>query len=220
MILLVGDLKKEAYAKTRAKRVERQAEALILRREHVFGNRTRVYNTKAYFGGKTREISIDCSDGEDPRLCFSVDRKRVLLIKRLKWKFRGNERIEVDGVPINVSWDVYNWLFEDDTVSGHAVFMFRFEKNRAFEEEDEELKNGMVLWNQQQLCGFGIDGLERKKMKRGGFLLKTATGSWSSSSFSSASSGCSSSVMDWASVEEKELSGPTEFSLVVYAWRS
>lgn len=214
MILLVGDSEKEAYNKTRAKKAER-TQVLVLRREHVFGNK--VYTTRASFGGKTREISIDCSVGDDPRLSFSVDRKRVLQIKRLKWKFRGNEKIEVDGIPIQVSWDVYNWLF-DDVMESHAVFMFKFER-LGFEEEDEELqqqqhlneKNGMAL------CGFGMNGIERKKMKKS--LLKT-TRSSSSSSLSSASSGCSSSVMEWASTEEMELKSPSGFSLLVYAWKS
>ncbi|KAJ4957482.1 hypothetical protein NE237_024593 [Protea cynaroides] len=49
------------------------------------------------------------------------------------------------------------------------------------------------------LCGFGMNGLEWKKMKKS--LLKT--GSSLSSSMSFASSGCS-SVMEWASTEEIE----------------
>ena len=227
MMLLVGDSAKEAYARTRAKN-PRRSQALVLRREHVFGNK--VYNTKARFGGKSREISIDCRVNEDAKLCFSVDNKRVLQIKRLKWKFRGNERIEVDGVSIQVSWDVYNWLFDQDLSNGHAVFMFKFE-NEGCEilEEDhqqdgaEELvgpfndKNGVVLW-QQSPCSFGMNGIEWKKMRKS--LLRTARSSSSSSiSMSSASSGGSSSVMEWASVEESELSAPTGFSLLVYAWK-
>ncbi|OMP07289.1 hypothetical protein COLO4_07472 [Corchorus olitorius] len=88
LTLLVGDSTKEAYARTRAHKPVR-SQALVLRmvlsREHVFGSK--VYNTKARFGGKSREIS-----------CFSIDNQRVLQIKRFKWKFRGNERIEFDGV--------------------------------------------------------------------------------------------------------------------------
>ncbi|GAB4854659.1 hypothetical protein Ancab_023241, partial [Ancistrocladus abbreviatus] len=88
-------------------------QALVIRREHVFGNR--FYATKTNFGGKTREISIECKpNDDDPKLSIKFDQKRVLQIKHLKWKFRGNERIEVDGQPIQLSWDVYNWLFEDD----------------------------------------------------------------------------------------------------------
>ncbi|XP_042507714.1 uncharacterized protein LOC122083867 [Macadamia integrifolia] len=211
MTLVVGDSLKEAYSRTRARKPER-TQVLILRREHVVGNK--YYTTKARFGGKTRDISIDCrvGSGDELMLRFSIEGKRVLQVKRLKWKFRGNERIEVDGFPIQISWDVYNWLF-DDAENGHAVFMFRFEKMEELEDE-----RGMVMLpqQQQQLCGFGMNGFEWKKMKKS--LLKT--GSSSSSSMSSVSSGCSSSVMEWASTEEKELQSPSGFSLLVYAWKN
>lgn len=169
----------------------------------------------------------------DARLCFSVDNKRVLQIKRLKWKFRGNEKIEVDGVPIQVSWDVYNWLFEDINNS-HAVFMFRFETPDNEDEEEEEHerqtesteicsgqdgKNSMVPWQQNPFNSFGMSGIEWRKRRRN--LMKTTRSSSSSSiSMSSASSGGgSSSIMEWASTEENELSAPIGFSLLVYAWR-
>ncbi|KAL6985195.1 hypothetical protein U1Q18_018578 [Sarracenia purpurea var. burkii] len=220
MILLVGDSPAEAYAKTRASKPERGFQSMVLRREHVYGNN--LYTTKANFGGKTRDISIDCRIGsDDTKLCFSVDNKRVLQVKHLKWKFRGNERIEVEGgACIQISWDVYNWLFDDEHEDGYVLFMFRFEKlgfEVDHEDEVENLKvnNGGVLWSQES-CGFGF---EKKKMKRR--LLRTAAArSSSSSSISSAasSSGCS-SVMEWASVEENKLKGPSEFSLLVYAWK-
>ncbi|XP_059642841.1 uncharacterized protein LOC132284729 [Cornus florida] len=217
MTLLVGDSPNEAYYKIRAKKPEKP-QNMVLRREHVYGNK--LYTTKANFGGKTREISIDCRVNDDPRLCFSIDHNRVLQIKHLKWKFRGNERIEADGVHIQVSWDVYNWLFEEDDQDGYALFMFRFEKtglDEDVEDDDYEMnhlkeKNGMALWSHQS-CGFGF---EKKKMKKG--VLRSSRSS-SSSSLSSASSGCS-SVMEWASMEENELKGPSGFSLLVYAWKS
>ncbi|KAK8513536.1 hypothetical protein V6N13_002274 [Hibiscus sabdariffa] len=217
MVLLVGDCAKEAYARTRAQKPGK-SQALVLRREHVFGNK--VYNTKARFGGKSREISIDFKADEDGKLCFSVDNKRVLQVKRLKWKFRGNERIEVDGISIQVSWDVYNWLFDNDLNSGHAVLMFKFE-NEGSEilgaDYQQDGADGVVSW-QQSSCNFGVNGIEWKKMRKS--LLRTARSSSSSSiSMSSASSGGSSSVMEWASVEESELSAPTGFSLLVYAWK-
>ncbi|KAF9613656.1 hypothetical protein IFM89_009544 [Coptis chinensis] len=219
MILLVGDLSEEAYERTKARKLEK-IQSLVLRREHVFGNK--LYTTKARVGGKVRDISIDCSVCDEPKLSFSVDSKRVLVIKRLKWKFRGNEKIEVDGVPIQVSWDVFNWLFED-TDDGHAVFMFRFEE-MGFEEEggETELKlkqNGeMICWQQQQgYNGYlGMNGFERKKLKRSSFKTRSS----SSSSMSSASSGSSSSIMEWASKEENELQSQSGFSLLVYAWKS
>ncbi|KAL7001744.1 hypothetical protein U1Q18_002892 [Sarracenia purpurea var. burkii] len=223
MILLDGDSPDEAYVKTRAINPRRSSQVMVLRREHVYGNK--LYTTKASFGGKTRDISIDCRTGDDPRLYLTVDRKRVLKVKHLKWKFRGNERIKVDdGVYIHASWDVYSWLFEDDE-DGYALFMFRFEKQGFGDEEDESCggghrsgENGIApaaFWSQKS-CGFGF---EEKKMKKR-LLMRTAKSSSSSSaSLSSASSGCS-SVMEWASVEENELKEPSGFSLLVYAWKS
>ncbi|KAF3446221.1 hypothetical protein FNV43_RR11400 [Rhamnella rubrinervis] len=209
MTLLVGDLTKEAYAKTKAHKSPSPHQVLILKREHVVADK--LYTTRAKFGGKMREIQIDCGYNDGSRLCFSVDNKKVLQVKRLKWKFRGNERIEVDGVPVHISWDVYNWLFETDhhNDDGHAVFMFKFEED----EDDIQMghygdKNGMDLsWN------MGMNGIEWRKMGK----------SLSSSSVSMSSGGSSrggSSVMEWASMEESELSGGrTGFSLLVYAWR-
>uniref|UniRef100_A0A2P2KP34 Uncharacterized protein n=1 Tax=Rhizophora mucronata TaxID=61149 RepID=A0A2P2KP34_RHIMU len=44
-------------------------------------------------------------------------------VKRLRWKFRGNHTILVDGLAVEVFWDVHNWLF--GTCMGNAVFMFK-----------------------------------------------------------------------------------------------
>ncbi|KAF2313001.1 hypothetical protein GH714_008677 [Hevea brasiliensis] len=160
--------------------------------------------TKARFGGKNRDISIDCTVNSDARLCFSVDNKRVLQIKRLKWKFRGNEKIEVDGVPIQT---------------------LKTKKEQERETESSEVcggqdgKNGVVPWQQNSCNSFGMSGIEWRKMRRS--LMRTTRSSSSSSiSMSSASSGGgSSSIMEWASTEENELSAPVGFSLLVYAWR-
>ncbi|XP_047306655.1 uncharacterized protein LOC124910076 [Impatiens glandulifera] len=210
---LAGDSPAEAYSKTKSIKSSK-TQSFILRREHVYGNK--VYTTKAQFGGRTREITIDCRTGDDSRLYFSVDRKRVLQIKHLKWKFRGNDRIEIDGINVQISWDVYNWLFDDENEDGYALFMFRFEKN-GFEEIEEEDKNKSSLFWSQQSCGFGF---EKMKMRKGLLRSSAAARSSSSSSLSSASSSCS-SVMEWASMEENELKGPSSgFSLLVYAWKS
>ncbi|CAN1281935.1 hypothetical protein LINPERPRIM_LOCUS17882 [Linum perenne] len=234
IVLLVGDLAQEAWGKTKARRRpgrRRNAQSLILRKEHVFGNR--VYSTRARFGGRSRHISIDCSEG---RLNFAVDNKKVLQIKRLKWKFRGNERIEVDGVPIQISWDVYNWLFDVDgnstttsntsnnSAAKHALFMFRFE---AEEEDDAEEYGGgdatpaAEAWKPEEQHQSNSPW---RKVKRS-LMMKNSgarSSSWSSVSMSSASSsiGTNTSVMEWAHVEESELGcGPDGFSLLVYAWK-
>ncbi|XP_022981717.1 uncharacterized protein LOC111480782 [Cucurbita maxima] len=178
-ILLVGDMIKEAYAKTRTAKLQ-NPQALILKREHVIAHN--IYTTQAKFGGQIREIEIDGGfyDGESG-LSFSVDGKCVLQIKRLNWKFRGNERIEVAGVPVEVYWDVYNWVSDMGKKNrGNAVFMFRFE------EEDEQM-------NRQQNWNLGLNQL---------------VGSISVSMSSVGSStGASSSVMEWATGEDSDQIG-------------
>ncbi|XP_057525148.1 uncharacterized protein LOC130804647 [Amaranthus tricolor] len=238
IVLLVGDMEKEAFLKTKGKKVaifnetnDRKLQSLVIKREHVFGNR--FYSTRIDFGGKSRLILIELNTSieEDPRLVIRLDSKRVLQVKHLRWKFRGSERIEVDGYPIQLSWDVYNWLFEEDCATnnddGYALFTFRFEKQVNKNEQDEEItqischgegQNGYndnkkgVIWSQDS-CGLNY---ERKKIKK---KLLVKTRSASSSSISSASS-ASSSILEWESVEENELKGPNGFSLLVYAWKN
>lgn len=172
-----------------------------------------------------REIEIDCDHGggdndeddkkkkNNTRLLFCVDGERVLVVERLKWKFRGNERVEVDGVPILISWDVHDWVFENNnnnSDNGHAVFMFKFEENEV--EVEEEKGNLVNLWSHQNWSNLGS------------YELRKTGKSWSSSSVSVSSSavsslGGSSSVMEWSSVEENELVVPVGFSLLVYAWK-
>ncbi|KAF4390353.1 hypothetical protein G4B88_024359 [Cannabis sativa] len=220
LTLLVGDMAKECFAKTKAE-TPTTPQSLVLKREHVVAKK--IYTTRARFGGKMRDIQIDCGAYEDfSKLNFSIDNKRVLQIKRLKWKFRGNERIEVDGIGVQISWDVYHWLFDsdkhcnNDDCGRHAVFMFKFEDeddNQFGSNQSQKNQNGMALWAQNQLWNLGMSGIEWRKMGK--------SLSFSSVSMSSAaSSGGSSSVMEWASLEETELSyGPPGFSLMVYAWR-
>nr|GEV10765.1 hypothetical protein [Tanacetum cinerariifolium] len=220
MALLVGDSPKQAFSKAKSTNPE-NSQITILRREHVYGISTKKYNTQATFRGKTRDITIDCSRvscGDESRLCFSVDNKRVLVVKHLQWKFRGNERVEIDGMHIQVSWDVYNWLFDEETDDGYALFMFRFEKSGFdYHEDDKYLArlnaSGSGLMGFRSGFGFGF---EKRKMKKGMIRL---SGSSSSSSLSSASSGCG-SIMECESVEDNELKGPTGFSLLVYAWKN
>ncbi|MQL94582.1 hypothetical protein Taro_027241 [Colocasia esculenta] len=75
---------------------------LISRREHVvLPVAGRPYTTRTKLGGKEREISIDLGGagaGErEAKMVVGLDGKRVIHVKRLRWKFRGNEKVEVDG---------------------------------------------------------------------------------------------------------------------------
>eukprot|EP00249_Psilotum_nudum_P014111 c24674_g2_i1 orf=532-1245(+) len=112
IVLLLGDMQKEALKKCCAIPAPIES-ALLSRKEHVFGRK--FYSTKAQFGdsGRTHDIVIECHTGseKDPRLYVRVDKHVVLRVKRLMWKFRGNQTIIVDGLPVEVFWDVHNWLF-------------------------------------------------------------------------------------------------------------
>eukprot|EP00249_Psilotum_nudum_P034329 c53268_g1_i1 orf=507-1400(+) len=125
VVLLLGDMHKEAYRKTLANPPSTES-TLLSRREDIFGRG--LYSTKAHFtmNGLSHEIVIECHSGGDnrgPCLCVRVDRHLVLKVNRLIWKFRGNQTITIDGFPVELFWDVHNWLFSPNDAS--AVFMFR-----------------------------------------------------------------------------------------------
>ncbi|KAF8388056.1 hypothetical protein HHK36_026722 [Tetracentron sinense] len=124
MILLLGDLRKEAFKKTNVTPAPSNV-IFIAKREHIFGKK--VFGTKAQFcdNGQIHDIAIECDTVglNDPRLLIRIDNKMVMQVKRLRWKFRGNHTILVDGFPVEVFWDVHNWFF--GTALGNAVFMFQ-----------------------------------------------------------------------------------------------
>lgn len=82
---------------------------------------------KAQFSdkGQMHDVTIECDTFgvNDPCLVIRIDSKTVMQVKRLRWKFRGNHTILVDGLPVEVFWDAHNWLFGN--TMGNAVFLFR-----------------------------------------------------------------------------------------------
>ncbi|GMI65237.1 hypothetical protein like AT5G28150 [Hibiscus trionum] len=125
MVLLLGDMKKEACKKTGTTHVPSSA-ILVAKKEHVFGKR--VFATKAQFcdNGRIHDLIIECDTlgVSDPCLVIRVDGKALMQVKRLRWKFRGNHTILVDGMAVEVFWDVHNWLF-GTSLGGNAVFLFK-----------------------------------------------------------------------------------------------
>ncbi|XP_044483064.1 uncharacterized protein LOC123209244 [Mangifera indica] len=124
MVLLLGDMIKEAFKKTGAIPAPSKA-IFVAKREHVFGKK--VFSTKAQFCdyGQIHDLVIECdtSGVNDPCLMIRVDGKMMMQVKRLRWKFRGNNTILVDGFAVEVFWDVYSWLFGASL--GNAVFLFK-----------------------------------------------------------------------------------------------
>lgn len=103
--------------------------SLVSRNEYLSGNS--VYSSKAQFceTGMIHDILIKYSSDEEdegsksPVLSVEIDKVRRIQVKRLRWNFRGNQTIFLDGLLVDMMWDVHDWLFNPK--SGRALFMFR-----------------------------------------------------------------------------------------------
>lgn len=123
-VLVLGDMRRVGDHKVSSDALPSDA-VLIARKEHMSGKK--VYCTKARFSdiGQHHHITIECdtSGMKDPSLEIRIGKKRVLQVKRLAWKFRGNQTFYVDGLPVEVLWNVHDWLFGSS--NGCAVFLFQ-----------------------------------------------------------------------------------------------
>ncbi|KAK7312631.1 hypothetical protein VNO77_36634 [Canavalia gladiata] len=125
--LVLGDLAEEAINKRFKTSTHVAKVSLLSRREHCSGNT--LYTTKAQFcdTGTWHDVVIRCTmenEGfKSPVLSVCIDKKTVIRVKRLQWNFRGNQTIFVDGLLVDLLWDVHDWFF--NPASGYAVFMFR-----------------------------------------------------------------------------------------------
>ncbi|KAL5718061.1 hypothetical protein ACHQM5_011000 [Ranunculus cassubicifolius] len=126
VVLLVGDLKKDAFRKTGA-RPSLIEPVMVSKKEHIFGKKK--FSSRAKFHEKDRchEISIECSNPSnntsDPEMEIKIDGNLVIHVKHLQWKFRGNESIFINKIRVEVFWDVHDWLFCPGL--RHALFVFR-----------------------------------------------------------------------------------------------
>ncbi|KAL4347143.1 hypothetical protein GQ457_17G017800 [Hibiscus cannabinus] len=132
VVLLVGDLKKEAYRKT-GRRPALIDPILVSRKEHIFGKKRFSTRVKFHEKGGFHEISIECKkrnvdslDGVavvEPEMEIRIDGNLALHVQHLQWKFRGNESINVNKRRLQVYWDVHDWLFSPGL--RHALFIFK-----------------------------------------------------------------------------------------------
>ncbi|XP_057963250.1 uncharacterized protein LOC131154464 [Malania oleifera] len=197
----LGDLRDEFARRAGLRDSAEPAQTLLSRREHAFGRRS--YLTRAEFSGSKHEIGIDCGGGA---LRVKVDGEVKLVVKRLAWKFRGNERMVVGGVEVEFFWDVFNWVNRSNS-GANGVFIFQVGDGGVWPE--------MV-------------GPEKKLMRKS--LSAPAT----LATIAVSPSPSSSSVLQWA--EESSDGGRSSsssstttrssgsngggFSLLLYAWKS
>ncbi|XP_051129321.1 uncharacterized protein LOC127250205 [Andrographis paniculata] len=128
MALLVGDSTKDAFKRSGAI-ASSSSGRLVLKRECICGKRVFCTKVRFFNSGAAHDLRIEHdhpSCVEDSRLVIRVDSRTVVRVRHLRWKFRGNEMFLVDGIPVEVSWDAYDWLFGPSLGGGNvAIFMFR-----------------------------------------------------------------------------------------------
>ncbi|CAN0830470.1 hypothetical protein LINGRAPRIM_LOCUS3255 [Linum grandiflorum] len=138
IVLLLGDLRKEACRKFETDRAILRSNSsnavFVAKKEHIFGKKFYGAKTQFFGDGQLHDVGIECDSDttttvdhvKDHCLVIKVDGKVVMQVKRLKWKFRGNGTILVDGLPVEVFWDVHDWLFGGAAMgNNNAVFMFQ-----------------------------------------------------------------------------------------------
>ena len=94
------------------------------------------YSSKAKFfdTGTWHEIKVTCvADDERIKKSLSlnvcVDKKNVIQVKILRWNFRGNQTVFLDGKLVDFMWDVHDWFFESTSYKKSraraGMFLFR-----------------------------------------------------------------------------------------------
>ncbi|KAG6487373.1 uncharacterized protein LOC122011011 [Zingiber officinale] len=147
--LLLGDLSEEFAKRFDEATLPAAAEcSMFSRREQVVGD-SATHTTRARFreGGEEHEITIRCKgegwNARESELAVTVDKKRVVHARSLRWNFRGNQTIFIEGSPVDMMWDVHDWWFGGGSA---AVFMFRarstFESRLWLEEETLQQEGG------------------------------------------------------------------------------
>ncbi|ESQ51237.1 hypothetical protein EUTSA_v10016903mg [Eutrema salsugineum] len=167
--LLLGDSSEETLRKKGFGFDFDFEKSLVSRQEHFSGNA--FYSTKAKFAesGDSHEIVIRCNAEKteglkqsnhhhhhhhSPVLSVCVDKKTVTTVKRLQWNFRGNQTIFVDGLLVDLMWDVHDWFFSNPEGCGKAVFMFR--TRNGLDSSRLWLEEKMVKKDEQDKLDFSL----------------------------------------------------------------
>ena len=136
VVLLLGDYKKKAYKRTKARPALVDG-VLFYKKEHVFGKKC--FSTRAKFDHRKRENEIVVESStmgpRDPEMWISIDGIVLIHIKNLQWKFRGNQTVLVNKQPVQVFWDVHAWLF---CAPGSSNGLFIFKPGAPDTDDDKE----------------------------------------------------------------------------------
>ncbi|KAM2012422.1 hypothetical protein ACFX1T_024291 [Malus domestica] len=125
IVLLLGDMKKKAYKRTKSRPALVEA-LLYYKKENVFAKKSFATRVKFDKNRKEHDIVVESSTSgsKDPEMWISIDGIVLIHVKNLQWKFRGNQTLQVNMQPVQVFWDVHDWLFSSPG-TGHGLFIFK-----------------------------------------------------------------------------------------------
>ncbi|XP_051133608.1 uncharacterized protein LOC127253202 [Andrographis paniculata] len=139
MVLLLGDQRDEAVKRTKS-RICLEGTMLVHKKEIVYAKKC--FCTKMALGRNgEHSIMIEASlTGPcDPEMWIVVDGRESIRVPNLHWRFRGNDTIIIDEIPVQILWDVHGWLYNNGSNDGVGIFAFRRvpedEGNGSSEEE-------------------------------------------------------------------------------------
>ncbi|XP_051148525.1 uncharacterized protein LOC127263509 [Andrographis paniculata] len=152
------DNKLDAAAAAAAAAEKRACDCRLESRSERFSGATAVATTARFReGGRQHAVGIEWRRGE-PAVRVCMDGRSVAEVRKVRWNFRGKETVFVDGVVVDVMWDVHDWVFGER--SGEAVFLFRTregggvnggESCRLWWMEEVE-KKGLMNYCQEGFC--------------------------------------------------------------------
>ncbi|KAM7504336.1 hypothetical protein LguiB_003240 [Lonicera macranthoides] len=148
VVLLIGDQKKEAFKRIKSKSKASLVDSrLLYKKENVVGKKCFGARSLLGNGKKEHDIHIETSFSVnyDPQMWIAIDQTVVVQVMNLHWRFRGNETVIVDDMPVQIFWDVYDWLFNGSgSGSGQGMFIFR----QGGGERDSDDNGGAIYYDE------------------------------------------------------------------------
>lgn len=166
-VLLLGDMSR-GYVERLHGGIPIAGSRMAQRRERFVG--CGCWSTKARFleSGAEHEIGVGLEG--DAEAWVSVDGRKVVQLRRLRWNFRGSHTLFLDGgAPVDMTWDLHGWLFHPaETTASSSCAVFTFQTRGASEtrvwmdddgggsnDEQEHEKPPAPARGQQQKLGGG-----------------------------------------------------------------
>ncbi|KAL8202059.1 hypothetical protein R6Q57_011206 [Mikania cordata] len=143
--------------------------SMVSRSERYMGNLEYSSRAKFFDTGTCHDILITCVM-DDRRsknslsLCVFIDKKLVIQVKKLRWNFRGNHTMFLDGMLVDLLWDVHDWFFDSKSDSNSnsnprsrtGIFLFRprsgldsrlwLDQKNLDEKEEEKVGSSLLIY--------------------------------------------------------------------------